>query len=317
MAGVAVGIHSGRPTLQLADFVVAIRAYQSDSNNGGYVGCTINPRADGLQKLRQFQRKIPKVVSDRQRNQVSRFVATGVRDSLGMAEVQVFGISPDTHFAQVMIEADYRMKRIAVGVENPPIRMPTFASAMTTARHGDLQRWWFTPNYDGVLTSPDRLAMRMSGQGVQLQTENKDILPSGAIANGGKPTKAATTFATSFTQKYNDIASASAVYAQLRQMIDHLIVAAYFQKHDWYRIAKWNTSLFLDESKFNVNQHNNPQHAPVVVNVFWKQRRMFAPAGGGVSIVAAKALEQMVEDKELAEARDQNRPNNVQTWWWD
>ena len=44
---------------------------------------------------------------------------------------------------------------------------------------------------------------------------------------------------------------------------------------------------------------------------------MFAPAGGGVSIVADKALELMVDDEKLiAEREEINSTKNI-TWWWD
>lgn len=318
VGGIAIGIHSGRPTLQLADFVVALRAYQPNAGNSGFVGCTINPNATGLQKLQAFQKKIPKVVSDNERDQVARWVANGVHESLGSCQVQVFGISASTHFAQVMIEADYRMKRIAVGVEEPPVRMTTFAAALTTARHGALQRWWLTPDYDSVRASPDRLAMQIAGQGVQLQTENKDVLPDGTIIDAGrKPTRAARAYATSFTQRYNDIAKSSSVYAQLRQMTDFLIVAAYIRKHDWYKKANWDAGDLLDEKFYSVNTLNNPLSAPAVVNAFWKQQRMFVPAGGGVSIVAENALKETIDDENLAKRHAGHRPQNQDNWWWD
>ncbi|MEM1070591.1 MAG: DUF1598 domain-containing protein, partial [Planctomycetota bacterium] len=108
LRGEAVGIHTGRPTLHLDDFVVALRAYAPTNGRRVFVGCTINPRAEGLGKLQAFQRKIPKVVNDNQRAQVARWVAEGVQESLGMADVRVFGIPATSHFARVMVEADYR-----------------------------------------------------------------------------------------------------------------------------------------------------------------------------------------------------------------
>ena len=54
-----------------------------------------------------------------------------------MAQIRVFGISPKTHFAMVLVEADYRMKRIAIGVEPPPVRMTTFAMALQVAATGE------------------------------------------------------------------------------------------------------------------------------------------------------------------------------------
>ena len=63
------------------------------------------------------------------------------------------------------------MKRIAIGLEPPPVKSE-FLSALDSPREATLQRWWFTPDYDCVRASEDRLAMELVGEGVKLQTED-------------------------------------------------------------------------------------------------------------------------------------------------
>ena len=119
---------------------------------------------------------------------------------------------------------EYHPARIAIGLEPPPIKMLTYIGAVTTARDSNLQRWWFTPDYDCVRVTPDRLAMELVGQAVQLQTEDKVISPDGRIVDSGaKPGKAAVLFSTSFTRQYSEIARASPVFGQLRNQIDMLV----------------------------------------------------------------------------------------------
>ena len=316
-AGNPIGLVSGRPILRLEDLAVAIRAFRPKFAAKAFVGCTISPQREGLAKLQAFQRKIPRSVADHEQAEVARWVASGVRDSLGSETVQVFGISAKTNFARVMIEADYRMKRIAVGVEQPPIRMTTFASALSSASDG-LQRWWFTPNYKGIMASPDHLAVKIVGQGVQLQTENKEVNAAGVIIDSGrKPTRATRAYATSFTNRYDEIAKAAPVYGQLRQLTDWLIIAAFLQKNDWYRLAKWDASILCDESVLPTETMNNPESAPVVVNAFWKKRRMFTPAGGGVSIEPLRALERVEIDPGFKVLAPRKLPVAIEAWWWD
>ena len=45
-----------------------------------------------------------------------KMVAEGMRNSKGLQSISVNGISPKTHFATVMVEADYRMKLIGIGL---------------------------------------------------------------------------------------------------------------------------------------------------------------------------------------------------------
>ena len=145
-AGHKVGITSGKPTLQLQDLLVALRMFPPGRADKPFVGCTIDPTPEGLQRLQQFQRKVPKVVPQNARGQVAVQLATGMRDALGMANVRVFGVPANTHLAKVLIEADYRMKLIGIGLEVPPVKMVTFLSALDGAADGALQRWGFTPN---------------------------------------------------------------------------------------------------------------------------------------------------------------------------
>ena len=318
LADISIGIRSGRPTLQLEDLAVALRSYRSDKQNA-FVGCTINPQPEGLRRLQNFQKHIPKMVSNNRRNLVAQWVDKGVRDSLGMAKVRVFGVSSKTHFARVMIEADYRMKRIAIGVELPPVPITTFAQALTTARHGALERWWFTPDYEGVIIAPDGSAMELVGQGVQLQTENKEVLPNGSIIDAGNPpTRATRAYASSFTKNYDRIAGKSPVFAQLRQLTDMLIVSAYVAKQDWYERASCTPTALLDEKSFSVNTHPTPEDAAVVVNTFWKGQRMFSPAGGGVSIEAHRAFEVAKQESRLVvQRRSLESHDEAKSWWWD
>ncbi len=46
-----------------------------------------------------------------------QFVVEQLRDKLGMQVITVGGVPASTHFAQVMVEADYRMKLIGIGLE--------------------------------------------------------------------------------------------------------------------------------------------------------------------------------------------------------
>ena len=50
----------------------------------------------------------------------------GCAPAWGCKKVRVDGVPPDTHFAQVMVEADYRMKLIGIGLEVPPVKIMSY-----------------------------------------------------------------------------------------------------------------------------------------------------------------------------------------------
>jgi hypothetical protein len=319
--GRPVGLKTGRPVLELQDLVVALRAYSPGSRHKPFIGCTIDPPPEGLARLREFQKTVPKVIPAAQRGAMAVHVAQGMEESLGSAEVRVFTISRQTHFAQVLIEADYRMKLIGIGREPPPVRMTTFLSALSAPRESVLARWWFTPNYDCVRVTADRLAMELVGQGVQLLAEDKLIGEDGSLAaEGAPPGKASEAFTTSFTQKYPEIAARSPVYAQMRNCIDLLVAAAFIRQQDYYHRAEWTATTFLDEAVLPVETHRTPKRAPCVANSQWKGSRLITPAGGGVSIRADLALEDvrlLPDDNSALAARRAEVALPEERWWWD
>ena len=138
-----VGLHTGLPTLQLEDLAVGLRTI-----NGGthWVGCTIDPTPEALQNVVEFNRTIPRTIPTAARGRVQQAMQQGLTNALGDATIRVTGLNPTTRMARVLVEADYRMKRIAIGVEPPPVKMMTFAAALRVPPNSQLQRWWLTPD---------------------------------------------------------------------------------------------------------------------------------------------------------------------------
>jgi hypothetical protein len=275
-----------------------------------------------LARLQAFQKTIPSAVPQRGRAAVAQRIAVGTRDALGMSNIRVFGIPAETHFAQVMVEADYRMKRIGIGLEPPPVRMVTFLGALSSARNGMLQRWWFQPNYDCLKVTEDHLGMELIGEGVQLLAEDMAIGPGGKLLNPqARVNQASRLFTKSFTSKYPQIADASPVYAQLRNCIDLLVAAAYLERHDFYGRAAWSADLFRSEQALPTSTLPAPRRVACSVNVVWKGNRLLSPAGG-VSLQVENALEaeriQTDSDRRLGDRYESiSRPDADERWWWD
>ena len=96
-------------------------------------------------------------------------IVDGLRTNLGLQMVRIMGIAPDTHFAQVLVEADYRMKLIAIGLEPKQAALTTFIEKADAAvARNALIRWYFVPNYQCVRTTDDALGMELVGDGIKL-----------------------------------------------------------------------------------------------------------------------------------------------------
>jgi hypothetical protein len=321
LSGRIVGVRSGLPVLELEDLVVALRAFPPGGRPQAALGCSIDPVPESLERVREFQRSVPTSVRQEQRTDVAIKMAAGMEEALGMANVRVFGVPADTHFAHVLIEADYRMKLIGIGRERPPIKLSSYLDLLSSPRQGTLQRWWFTPNYDCVRLADDRLAMELVGQGVQLQTEDKVILPGGLLADKPKPNAASEQFTAGFTKKYAELAAKVPVFAQLRNLVDMAVAAAFIKKEDFYGKSLWRLETWSDEQAFKVRGKATPAKAPCVANSRWKGNRLLTPAGGGVDIQPALAFEpqRLLKDEkaEVYKAREQAGTLPAGRWWWD
>ncbi len=321
-AGRVVGIHSNKPTLQLEDLIAALRTFKPTANLNTWVACSIDPTVKGIERLKEYQKTIPRNIPPAAKARAAAEIGTGLQKSLGQADIKVYGVQRKTHLAQVMIEADYRMKMMAVGLEAPPIKMTTFIAALRGAPRG-MQRWWFSPNYECVKVADKNLAIELVGQGVILSTQNIDFDKRARIVSTGKKSSPASKkYASSFTKKYEKIAKVRPVYAQLRNIIDMLVLSAWIHKTKAYERAKWTPDFFFDEKQFSIETQPNPKNCPCVANAVWKRHVLILPAGGGVSIAAARALidKHLLQDKDgkVAAARQAVKfADDANRWWWD
>jgi hypothetical protein len=313
--GAMIGVSTQQPVCELQHLITAFRAYAPDKDGAGIVGCSIDPTEEGNVRLQQFQSQAAGL--NRQ-----QFVQ-GVQESLGMQTIRVDGIPAATHAAQMMVAADYRMKRI--GLEKDSIRvrgLQTFISRTVPNDSNALFRWYFVPDYDSVILTDDRTGMQLIGEGVKLVGENEVVSSTGErTERDGELDPGSKAFTQSFTNHYPQIAQQALVFAQLRNWIDMLICAAHIQREDFYGKSGWSMEFFGNEGKYPLETFVAPKEVESVVGMKPLRRAALAPVGG-IVIDAEKAL-----DKEHAKSDTNGKiadrkkqlalslPEGV--WWWD
>ena len=317
--GRTIGAESGAPTVLLEDLTAALRCFAPGNPQDRLVGCSIDPRQEGLAALQAFLKKVGRVNP----NAGADELVTGMKNALGTQIVSVQGLSPATHFAQVMVEADYRMKLIGIGLEPPPVKMTTWidlASGGAVAANA-LQRWYFVPDYQCVRISEDDLAIELVGQGVKLCGADEVVQADGTRLGANRADKASRTFTETFTRKYAEISGRSAVYAQLRTLVDLLVAAAYMQEHDAYGKAGWGAEQLRDEAIYAIERLTPPAEVETAINAVWRQNRLLTPIGGGVTVHPRRALDPtnlLVDEKGTVDAaRTGAQVIPADRWWWD
>jgi len=322
LSGRVRGMETGRPVLELQDLVVALRLYAPGEQELPVIGCSIDPTQEGLSRMQAFLAEARRHAQPTA--EFAEYVVNGLRTNLGLQTVTVLGVPGETHFAHVMVEADYRMKLIGIGLEKPPIRMASYVDKAIPGKvaRNALQRWYFTPNYKCVKVTDDGLAMHLVGEGVKLIGEDEFVGGDGHRARTESSDRASQMFVTGFTKKYPRLAAKSPVYAQLRNLIDMAIAAAYIQQEDYYGKANWEMKTLGDESVYSVETYGTPAHVETMVTSVWKRGQLMTPVGGGVNIQAHLALDydHIGEDADgqVAQARESTTVKLAPgQWWWD
>lgn len=327
ISGRMIGMETGKAVMQLDDLLVALRAFAPQQRSAAVIGCSIDPTKEGLAS---FQAAVTDLAHKTSTNQImisgnENAIVDTLRESIGKQVVSIMGVPANSHFGQVLVEADYRMKMIGIGLEQPPVEIPSWAEKVkprNVARNA-LMRWYFTPDYKRVSVSEDENAMRLIGDGVKLIGAAEKVAADGNRSSAKGGDRASRNFTRVFTQKYSQLAERSPVFGQLRNLMDMAIVAAFIKEMDYYGKAGWDMPLLTNESRLSVETEQTPTHVEPLVNGMWKGGQFAAPIGGGVAINAQLALSvdnmQIDERGESNEVKDSIQLDHLAEgqWWWD
>jgi len=317
-----VGMNSGRATLKLEDLVVALRAFAPESNKPSLITCSIDPTQEGLVRFKNYVSGLQR--SGQFRPGMENQVVQGYKDSLGLQTVTVKGVPTKTDFARVLVEADYRMKLIGLGLERPAVKgITSFVAKANPSSGNTLQRWFFEPDYDCVTINEDKTAIELRGDGVNLVGEDETVGAGGERKGKGKSSGASRAFTNSFTKTYAKLAERTPIWSELRNVIDMSVAAAFIQKVDLYNKADWSLGVFGDESRFPVEKYSAATQVAPIANAYWKNSKFMSPIAGGVSIQARIALnsDHVTVDTEgkLNKVYDSIQLDGLKPgqWWWD
>lgn len=315
-----VGLKTGKTVLQLKDLVVALRAYAPGQNNTNSIGCSIDPTKEGLKRMQQFHSQF-----EGQANNVNvQMLTSGMRNALGYQTVTIKGVPSDSHFAQVLVEADYRMKLIGIGLESPIIPLKSWIERSRGGNSaGALQRWYFEADYSKVSTNEDGTALHLQGRGVKLTGEQEFVSKKGDRSRSGNlGDPASRGFTQEFTQKFEKLGEVMPVFGELRNLFDMAIAAAFIQERDLCGKAGWDLGVFGDENKFSVLGNPAITQVESAVNAVWKDGQLVTPIGGGVHIAARKLVSDgNVDVDRTIDGKGQSMaaPSDLAEgqWWWD
>lgn len=312
--GQVVGIKSGTPVLHLEDFLVAMR-HVEDARQGQGISVSIDPTQEGIKRLNQFYEAI--------NNNFDPGMRSTIEETVGPQTISLTGVPKDSRFSQVLVAADYKMKRYSMGLEESPIaNMP---SVLELARRKDAgfrkmaPRFWMECNYEPVATTGDNLVWQIRGQGVRTLTEDSFYNEKGeAIDKAGKVNKFAKQWAGTMTERYDELSKAEPAFRDLRNVMDLAVVSAIMARENLLdKVGLEIPTITGKDSFVSIPTLNVPKTVPTQCSFVHLSRSWLITASGGVQVDSWGVAAKIEQDDAIAKSRQVALNKTADRWWWN
>jgi hypothetical protein len=292
--------------------LVAIRTAATSAQAG--ISCSIDPTPEGVQRLNAHAATL-KTIGNRKSTEA------GIEKALGRQIVTFAGVPATSHFAAVLVAADYRMKRLAMNFEQSPVGgMPSFLHLYNPAGAGMsnlMQRFWLEPKFESIVRSPDGLAWEFRGAGVKCMTEEDFAAQGGQAQHSGKSDPVAQKWADNMTSHYEELAVAVPVFGELRNCMQLAVVGALVVHERMMEKADCSFTALSQDSAFKTLELPAPAQVDSCVSMVKRGSNWVISASGGINIRPAQFVSKAQENAAPAEARSKAARTGKSALYWN
>jgi hypothetical protein len=308
--GRVVGVETGRPVLTLDDLLVMLRLRTTNTQ----LGCSFDPDPTRLAAAEAWNR----ANSSPARAAVARQRFYQMANVLGNWDVTVFGLPPESHAAITTVEADFEMKRLALGLYKPAIR--GFLSHLDLAKPGEntMRRWWFSPRYDVIERSADHRAFHLAGPRLQLLSQEELVDSQGNRSDAAFSEISTERYTRQFNKHMPVLCEQIPAFAGIQNLFDLAVAVALIRNNNLLKAVGWQPTLLLDEDRLPVQKYTVPRATRSLVNVKSARRGLLlGKISGGVTIVPDRVIARgnVVQSESLPNVRPPEEAGRH--WWWD
>jgi hypothetical protein len=312
-SGNVVGAKSGAAVLQLVDLIAALRTTDK-LLAGELISCSIDPTPAGLKRFAQIMRG--------DRPSPSAQLLRRMEQAVGPQTITLSGVSPESHFAQVLVAADWQMKRLGMGLVPSPVGGLT--SYLELLKDDpDLQprtalpRWWIAYGEHPVERDTEGLGWRISRPGIQVRTAAGRLDANDRIATQTQSDPLAEQWADAMTARYDQLAIAEPVFGQLRGCMDLALVTAILASGDLLTHARLELPMLLDDTRLKLAEHRVPKTVASHASAVRRSHAWIVSVSGGVELDVPRVVNAADVQADVREARTHASPNPANSWWWD
>jgi len=313
--GTVVGQASGQPVLQLDDLLVALRTARKQLTSRELITCSIDPTKEGLER---YSRALA-----RQAKQPSQADLERLEAAIGPQTVTLTGVAGGTHFARVLVAADYMMKRLGMNLEAAPIEgLPSYLEMLQSPSaplpKNSMPRWWMAAKYEPLHKDDHGLAWQLRGPGVQTLAEDGFQAGRGQIVRvSNRSGSLAQNWAEAMTARYDALAAKLPIFAELRNCMDLAVIGALLLKEDLPGRAGCDLAMLYDDKLLVVAEQQVPRTIDSRASFVAKARQTIISVSGGVELDPWQVLEKREVSTEVAAIRTSSAPVKRDRWWWD
>lgn len=312
-AGNVVGAANGRPLLHLEDLIVALRAIEGARAGG--VRCSIDPSPEGVMKLQRYLAGLKTIGTN------PEATLRSMENVLGPQKVTVGGVPTESRIARVLVAADYRLKRIGMGLEPSGVAaLPSYLSMVPpgATSGATLPRFWLEAEYDPLVRDPDELAWKISGRRMKCLTATDIVAPGGPARGKAPADKVAEAWCATMTEHYEELARQQPVFAELVNCVDLAVVAALIHGRQLDTRAGLDLAPLVDPTRLALPVYEAPATLATVATGFKKGSRWIVSASGGIQFQPWAFATNTNESADSAATRtDALAGRPAADWHWD
>ncbi len=309
--GQVVGVKSGRPPLRIDDLMVAMKSAEN-ARTGEGISVSIDPTEQGNRNLRQIYRQM---------KQFNPAMQKAIEQAMGPQIVSLTGVPQDSRYAHVLAAADYKMKRLSMGLDPAPIKnfpsLLEIAQKANASRMSSAPRFWMECDYEPLAKTEDNLVWQIKKSGVKTLTENNRYGADGKVTQTGKQNRLAKQWADMMTERYDELADAEPVFRDLQNLMDLSVVAAIIKKYDMTsQLGLTLNTLSGENENVSLSVGPAPQKVATVCTFIRISNNWLISTSGGVQIDSWGAVENAQIDSSLSKLGGSAAPS-TENWWWN
>lgn len=308
---------SRHPVLELDDLAIALRFATATRESDSFIGCSIDPTREGIKSYSRYLKRLSGPINPKR----IPSLLTGMQKAMGLQVVRVFGVPADSRFACKLVAADYRLKRVAMGFERPPVKgLLNYIDLLAKSNKAAVRhqhRFWFVATHQGISHSGDFRTWRFTGPGLAVRTA-----AAGTSNERNKATPLARKMASNLTNHFPQLSQHIPIFGELENLV-RLALAAEIAVHAPLAdsASRWRSHVLVDAARYQAGTTPAPRHVPSFASIRKARgRNWIMSVSGGVKLEPppVRLRNFGTVDRRLASRISAVRKGTAaDAWWWD